>query len=156
MYQVVKIVTAHDRLAWMLLAVAGFVACQTPIVAVFGTGPALPAAQNTILKGTVTDSSGAPIPDAYILIHWDSSGSGVGLTSNIGVKSDVVLKSGKDGAYSAQLPPGFYDVFVSAMAFGPACRKVRTVTGKATMYNARLEVDASVTAELGDRLSPKN
>jgi hypothetical protein len=156
MYQIVRMVNAHDRLASMLLAFAGFVACQTLMVAAFGAAPDLPAVQSTTLKGTVTDSADAPIPDAYILIHWDSSGSGVGLTSNIGLKSDVVLKSGKDGAYAAQLPPGFYDVFVSAMAFGPACRKVRTVTGKATLYNARLEVDASVTAELGDRLSPKN
>jgi Carboxypeptidase regulatory-like domain len=156
MYQVVKRGTAHDWFAWMLLALAGFVACQTPRLAVFGAGPALPATQTSTLKGTVTDSAGAPIPDAYILIHWDSSGSGVGLTSNIGLKSDVVLKSGKDGAYASQLPPGFYDVFVSAMAFGPACRKVRTIVGKATMYNARLEADASVTAELGDRLSHKN
>src|SRR5215475_8798307 len=79
----------------------------------------------TPFKGTVTDSSGAAISGAMVLVHWDSAGSTVGLTTNIGIKKDLIIKTDEKGSFTADLPWGFYDVFFSAMAFTPTCRKIR-------------------------------
>ncbi|HYV64047.1 MAG TPA: carboxypeptidase-like regulatory domain-containing protein [Bryobacteraceae bacterium] len=104
-----------------------------------------------LFKGTVNDSEGASIGGATILIRWDSSGSAVGLKTNIGIKEDVVLRSGPDGTFSVQLPPGFYDVFISSMAFTPVCRKIRIRDGGTVTFNPRLPIDALVSEELGTK-----
>jgi hypothetical protein len=74
----------------------------------------------TLFKGTVTDNAGAPISGATILVHWDSAGSTVGLVTNVGIKKDLIIKTNEQGGFAADLPSGFYDVFVSAMAFTPS------------------------------------
>jgi hypothetical protein len=101
----------------------------------------------------VTDSEGAIISGAHIFIHWDASGSKAGLTTNIGTTEDRTLISDAKGLFSSDLPPGFYDVFVSATAFSPDCRKIRIIKGNPEVYNARLKVSALVTKELGDKFS---
>jgi Carboxypeptidase regulatory-like domain len=85
---------------------------------------------DTPFKGTVTDSSNTPIASAMVLIHWDSAGSTVGLTTNVGMKEDLVTRTKGDGTFKVDLPPGFYDVFVAAMAFSPTCRKIRIKHGQ--------------------------
>jgi hypothetical protein len=105
------------------------------------------------LRGVVTDSEGAVISGAHVFIHWDASGSKVGLTTNIGIKEDRALISDAKGRFSTELPPGFYDVFVSAPVFSPDCRKVRIIKGSAADYNPRLKVSALITKELGDTFS---
>lgn len=112
--------------------------------------PALPKAK---VAGSVMDSEGAAIAQAYIIVHWDSSGSSVGLTSNVGIRKDLVLRTDRSGAYAAELPPGFYDVFVSAKSFTPTCRKVRIKKEQTFVYNAELKADALVGDELGHRLT---
>jgi hypothetical protein len=102
------------------------------------------------LRGVVVDSEGSPIPRARILVHWDSSGSTVGLKANVGIKSDLVVESKANGEFGAELPPGFYDVFVSASAFSPECRKIRIKSGEVLPYNAKLKADPIITKELGD------
>jgi hypothetical protein len=42
-------------------------------------------------SGQVTDSEGAVIANARVLVHWDPSGSTVGLSDNIGIKQDVTV-----------------------------------------------------------------
>lgn len=106
------------------------------------------------LKGTVTDSTGAAIRRARLVVHWDSSGSAVGLKSNVGIKQDVTLETDEDGKFSADLPPGFYDVFVTAQAFSPQCQKIRIKPGSAAMYNPKLKVDPLVSSEIGDIFLP--
>ena len=107
------------------------------------------------LRGTVTDEAGASISGAVIRIHWDPSGSSVGLSSNIGIKKDVMVTSGKDGSFSIGLPSGFYDVFVSSPAFTPVCRKIRIRDREnAVTFDPRLPVDALVTNELGFQIEP--
>jgi hypothetical protein len=98
----------------------------------------------------VTDSESAVISGAHVFIHWDASGSKVGLTTNIGIKEDRELISDARGLFSTELPPGFYDVFVSPMAFSPDCRKIRMINGSAADYNPRLKVSTLITKELGD------
>jgi len=105
----------------------------------------------TRVTGTVTDDSGAVIPRAMILVHWDSAGSAVGLDSNVGIKKDLVLTTDARGSVSIELPSGFYDLFVSAMAFTPACRKIRLNGAATSKISFRLAVDPKVTRELGDR-----
>ncbi len=103
-------------------------------------------------SGTVTDENGGAIPGAFVLLHWDSAGSTVGLNSNVGMKTDLVLATDEKGRFVAEVPPGFYDLFVSAMAFTPMCRKIRLNGIATTQPTFRMKVDPKVTMELGDRV----
>jgi hypothetical protein len=85
-----------------------------------------------------------------LVVHWDSSGSTVGLSGNVGINNDPFLKTDASGHFATELPPGFYDVFVSARAFTPLCRKIRIRTGETFTYNPRLNVDPLVIQEIGD------
>jgi hypothetical protein len=108
----------------------------------------LSAAQQSAISGQITDSEGAALRKAHVLVHWDSSGSAVGLRDNIGIKQDVTVVTDANGHYSADVPPGFYDVFVSAMAFTPTAAKVRVKEGHATTLSRKLKVDPLVSKEL--------
>jgi hypothetical protein len=101
------------------------------------------------LRGVVTDSNGAVIRSAQILIHWDKSGTAVGLKSNVGLTKDMVLQADRNGKFGADLPLGFYDLFVSADAFSPQCQKIRITSG-VTTFDPKLHADPIVTNELGD------
>ncbi len=108
----------------------------------------------THLSGTVRDSEGAVISGARIFIHWDRSGSDVGLTTNVGIKQDLTLTTDANGSFSAELPSGFYDVLVTATAFSPDCRKIRLNAGQTATFNAKLSVSLIVVKELpGPRVS---
>jgi hypothetical protein len=109
---------------------------------------------DTRLKGIVTDSSRGAIPSAMVLIHWDSAGSTVGLTSNVGIKADLVIHSKADGTFDVDLPSGFYDVFATATAFSPTCRKVRMKAGETQEIKLQLKVEPLYTAEMGNRVIP--
>jgi hypothetical protein len=106
------------------------------------------------ISGKVTDSEGAVIAKVRVLIHWDSSGSAVGLTDNLGTKQDVIVVTDASGQYSANLPPGFYDVFVSATAFTPIATKVRVKEGKPSIFSPKLNVDPLVSKELAHEIYP--
>lgn len=110
----------------------------------------LSADPQTVIAGQIADSEGAAIAGARVLIHWDSSGSTVGLTDNIGTKQDMIVVTDPSGNYSVGVPAGFYDVFVSAMAFTPTATKVRVKKGQRTTFNAKLQADPLVSKELGD------
>jgi NTF2 fold immunity protein/Carboxypeptidase regulatory-like domain len=122
----------------------------TLILTLFGFG-----SDNEVTKitGQITDSEGAVIAHARILIHWDSGGSTVGLADNLGLQSDLVVFTDENGNYSASVPPGFYDLFVSSMAFTPIAAKVRVRQNANGTFNGKLRVDALVTKELGDEFS---
>ena len=104
------------------------------------------------LKGTVTDSEGAAIFNAMVLIHSDPLGSRVGLSSNAGLKTDIVLHTDAHGRFEAALTSGFYDVFVSATAFSPACRKIRVKVTPPQDLRFRMEAAPLVMKEIGDTL----
>jgi hypothetical protein len=106
--------------------------------------------QTAKMTGSATDPTGAAIAQATIELHWDPSGAHVGLKTNVGLRSEMKIMTDSDGKFSATVPPGFYDVFVSAPAFSPACRKVRLLQGKTSHVTFRLVPDKLVTAELGD------
>jgi hypothetical protein len=100
------------------------------------------------ITGQIADSEGAAIANARVLVHWDPSGSKVGLSDNIGIQQDVMVTTDANGKYSASIPAGFYDVFVSAMAFTPTAAKVRVKQGQHTTHNASLRADPLVSREL--------
>jgi hypothetical protein len=99
------------------------------------------------LSGTVRDRSGAVIASAHIVVHWDASGSNY-LKDNIGVKQDVTLTTDSNGHFSIDLPPGFYDIFVSATAFSPSCEKVRIKREETKNLDARLKLSPVTSKEL--------
>src|SRR5260370_36730784 len=101
------------------------------------------------LKGKVTDSQGAVIASARVLVHWDPSGSQVGLNSNVGIKEDLTLTTGDLGEFETDLPPGFYDLFVSAAAFSPVCQKIRLTASVHPPVDFKLKADPIVGKELG-------
>jgi len=98
---------------------------------------------------TITDSYSAAIRGAMVLIHWDSAGSTVGLTTNVGIKQDLVLTTDDAGNVEAELPPGFYDIFVSANAFTPVCRKLRVRSNSGRQLTLQMPLDPMVSTELG-------
>jgi hypothetical protein len=99
------------------------------------------------LSGTVRDSEGAAIPKAHVVVHWDSTGSNY-LKNNIGAKEDKIATTDASGEFSLDLPPGFYDVFISAAAFSPQCEKVR-LNGKGTKrLGVKLKVSPVTSQEL--------
>ena len=87
-------------------------------------------------KLTILDSRSAPIPGALVFIRWDPAGKGVG------VKQDLLLKTNAGGHVIADLPAGFYDVFVSATAFVPMCRKIRLGITPARTLTLRMQADS--------------
>lgn len=107
---------------------------------------------DSVLKGSIADSEGASIAGVTIFIHWDPSGSTVGLSSNVGIKEDRVIRTDSNGRFSVNLPPGFYDVLVSSPAFTPVCGKVRTREGSSVTFDSRLQVNGLVIDELGFKI----
>ena len=118
------------------------------IILLFGMWAA--ASFSAQLTGIVTDSEGAAVGGAHVVVHWDRSGADVGLHSNVGIRQDLALVTDAKGEFRAQLPPGFYDIFVAAIAFSPDCRKIRIKPGENATYHVTLKVDPLVTSEMGD------
>jgi hypothetical protein len=100
------------------------------------------------LTGRVADSEGAAIKGARVFVIWDSSGSMLGLRDNVGAVDARSAVTDAAGRYSIELPPGFYDVFVSAGSFSPAADKVRVKAGQTAIHDAKLSVDPIVSREL--------
>jgi hypothetical protein len=107
-----------------------------------------PDSKNGRLSGTVRDSEGAVISGAIVIVHWDSSGSREGLESNVGLGEDLRLQTDKLGVYAVDIPSGFYDIFISATAFSPSCRKVRIRSDGVGTFSPKLKVDPLVSKEL--------
>jgi hypothetical protein len=99
------------------------------------------------LSGTVRDSEGAVIANAQVTVHWDRSGSNY-LKDNLGIQRDVAATTDSSGHFSLELPPGFYDVFVTAMAFTPYCEKVRLKDKEMRTYEVKLKVSPVTSKEL--------
>lgn len=104
------------------------------------------------LKGTIRDSEEAAVKGARILVHWDSAGAAAGLRTNVGLDHDLTVQSDVNGQFAVELPPGFYDVYVSAVAFSPHCRKIRIKAGETATYQVNLRADPLVTKELGGEM----
>jgi Carboxypeptidase regulatory-like domain len=109
----------------------------------------LSGAPQFVIAGRVTDSEGAAIAKARVLVHWDPSGSKVGLTGNVGTAQDADVLTDSNGDYSANVPPGFYDVFISAPMFTPTAAKVIVKQGQSAILSMKLRLDPLVSKEIG-------
>jgi hypothetical protein len=103
----------------------------------------LSATPQSTITGTVTDSEGAVIAKARVLIHWDPSDGRSRSTQDVSVLTD------DSGIYSAPVPMGFYDVFISAPAFTPVAAKVIVKEGQRVAFNVKLYVDPLVSKQIG-------
>jgi hypothetical protein len=99
------------------------------------------------LSGTVRDSQGAVIAKAHVVIHWDPSGANY-LKDNIGTKQDITATTDSKGEFVVDLPPGFYDVFVTSISFSPHCEKIRLKGNEIKKYEAKLKVSPVTSKEL--------
>ncbi|HVP42821.1 MAG TPA: carboxypeptidase-like regulatory domain-containing protein [Terriglobales bacterium] len=98
---------------------------------------------NGVLSGQVASVvDGSPVARAWVLIH--PSGGGI---------EDVRITVERDGKFSAELPPGFYDVFVTAVGFAPTCSKVRLRAGQTTTYNPRIGVSKLESSQIASRVA---
>ena len=119
----------------------------TPLIGIslMFMGPIVLAASSGTLKGIVSDTEGAAL-SAHIVIHEDIVGRG-----NAPHQQDVIPVVDKDGRFTVELTPGFYDVCAMADAFTPSCRKVLIKVGLATEYWIQLRADPKVSEMIGDR-----
>jgi hypothetical protein len=99
------------------------------------------------LSGIVRDSEGAVIANAHVVVHWDPSGSNY-LKDNLGIRQDIAATTDSSGQFTVELPPGFYDVFVTAMAFTPHCDKVRLKDKETRTYDIKLKISPVTLKEL--------
>ena len=99
------------------------------------------------LSGTVRDAQGTAISNGHVIVHWDPAGANY-LKDNLGSKQDLAATTDSNGHFSAELPPGFYDVFVTAMAFTPHCDKVRIKNNQANTYEVKLKISPVTSKEL--------
>jgi hypothetical protein len=77
------------------------------------------ATSSLVLHGDITDSEGAVIRGAHVLLQADKAG-GLGAAN-----TDLITTSDAMGRFEAGVGSGFfYDVCVMADAFIPQCRKV--------------------------------
>jgi len=131
-----------------------FACCAAPLVLALAAGIVVRAAQNTpgkvLLQGAVVDAAGIPLTNAQLVVHWDPSGAKAALKTNIGISEDRFLKTDTHGNYYAEIPPGFYDILVTAPGFSPTCAKVRLKPDENSKFNAKLQSDPLVTKELAN------
>lgn len=105
------------------------------------------ATHGSTLSGTVRDSEGAVIANARVTAHWDAAGSNY-LGDNTGNNEDVTATTDSSGHFSIELPPGFYDVFVTAHAFTPHCEKIRLKVKQTLAYDVELKVSPLTSKKL--------
>ena len=110
---------------WPTLQLVGFLA-----VSIFLGGPMYGQVVGATISGTVTDPSGARVPQAQVLIKNVATEINTGVTSN------------SDGFYAAtNLLPGAYEVEVSAPGFATTVRSQITLTvGAQQVLNFALQV----------------
>lgn len=120
----------------------------TLLLSLFSASVVLAGPVQFHLKVLVTDEEGASISSAQVYIHWDRRGNGVGLTDNIGIDHDIVLQTNKEGIAEADIPAGFYDIFVATTAFSPNCLKIRLRGNDSKVVKVKMKLDPLVMKEL--------
>jgi len=101
--------------------------------------PALSQVVGGTLSGTVTDSSGAVLPNAHVLIHNDDTGAQRSLTTN------------SSGQYVASsIAVGAYTLSAEAPGFAPTTRKITLTTGQTLNLPVTLSVAGHETVNVNE------
>ena len=91
------------------------------------------AQSNATISGRVTDRSGAVVADAQIVVENISTN----ISRNTIAKQ---LKSGADGSYSVELPPGEYRIRITHAQMAMSEREFALAAGEHRTWNTRLEL----------------
>jgi hypothetical protein len=103
-------------------------------------------AQKASVKGTIVNSEGAAVGNAYVLIRTEENEQW----------QRVELRTNKKGEFITSLPSGFYDLFIGAQGFAPYSQKVRTNEGQTQDLRIRMKIDQLMLREHGDEfVTPK-
>jgi hypothetical protein len=95
------------------------------------------------IRGTVTDPSGAVVPNATVT------------ATSVSTAQTRTARSGADGAFVlAELPAGNYTVTVEAPTFSKFTAKVDVAVGLDTTLDARVRVQGSDTVEVNETTAP--
>ena len=97
------------------------------------------------LEGKVTDTVGATIPGAFVVVHPDTAG-----LSSSDKRETKTLLTDANGTFGLIVRPGFYDVCVMASAFMPECRKINVKVSQLASPRFRLRVSPEVERLLAD------
>ena len=105
------------------------------LLALLATGRADDNDKDGTLAVFVTwgDVDNTPATNAYVEAY--------GFVRRYDSKKSFVLKRLRPGQYEASIPPGVYDVFVSAGTSVPACKRVLIRTDSTTSWTLKLKVD---------------
>ena len=82
----------------------------------------------------------ARLPGAFVVIHWEGVDTSQ-VTKNIGIRQDIVGRANREGQFVAQLPEGFYDVFVAWSFTAPLAMKIHVAPGKPTLHRAVMHLE---------------
>jgi hypothetical protein len=104
--------------------------------------------QASTLTIRVTDQLGAVIGKAFLLLHADA------LERENPKPFSMELRTSSEGEAKAELPSGFYDLFVASTGFAPHCEKLRVRDGKPVTVKIILKLDKLMSDEYGDRFGP--
>jgi hypothetical protein len=89
-----------------------------------------------VLRGVVTDSTGATIPGAVISIQgWTVQGG------HQTPRDQLLVRTDSQGKFSVPLHAGLYDIFVSYPICSPFAKKIRIMGGKETILSPELSFD---------------
>ena len=102
------------------------------------------AAQPLALNGIVSDTNGAVIAGAHIILRTDFAG---GWSKQ---KFDGSITTDKAGSFTLSVGPGFYDLCVMADAFTPQCRKI-FIKDRPAIEHFRLAASPEVSGKIGDK-----
>lgn len=92
------------------------------------------ASATGVIKGTVTDPSGAVVTGTLIrIVSWGRSYLGKAPESDMAVYADT------NGQFKFELAPGIYDLFVSSPGFTPVAKQLKLEAGKETVFNPKLK-----------------
>ena len=81
----------------------------------------------TVQRAATMGSAAAPIAGAkVIVVHWTNPGLHPSLVQ------DQIAITGPMGMYTADLPPGTYDIFISAVELAPAAFRREIKAGQTT------------------------
>jgi hypothetical protein len=103
----------------------------TLILVIIASGLALASERGTI-KVTVTYAKdNSPLGKASVVLFRSSP--------KASAADETKIQVGRDGTFSLELEPAFYDVLVFKPGFSPTCMKVEIRAGKKTVINPKLK-----------------
>jgi hypothetical protein len=97
-----------------------------------------PSTVSTVIE--VVNDTGAMLPGAYVIIHWEAVDT-TGVATNVGIREDRVGRTDREGRFATELPEGFYDVFVAYPVASPHSKKIRVESGKPVLHKAVLQFE---------------